>query len=141
MRELQTAELPFKEYLKPAADMGAWYIDLLKIQCAKLEGVILLAEDKNACLGMAVLFTRAEEKGEEEEMPHTFAHISELVVTHTARGRGVGKALLDECERRSRLAGRDELTLAVLSQNEPAKRLYQKSNFEDVKIRMRKKLA
>ena len=121
--------------------MGAWYIELLKKQCSELAGLILVVEDDKQCLGVAVLFTRIEEKGDEEEMAHAYAHISELIVTKSARGRGIGKALLDECERRAKLAGRDEMTIAVLAENGSAHRLYRNSGYADVKIRLRKKLT
>ena len=141
MRELQKTELPFNEHLKSPSEMSSWYIELLKKQCAEMDGVILVGEDGRHCLGTAVLFTRVEEKGEEEEMVHTYAHISELVVTETARGRGIGKALLNECERRARLAGRNELTLAVLAKNKAAHGIYRNSGYADMKISLRKKLT
>jgi ribosomal protein S18 acetylase RimI-like enzyme len=141
LRELQVAELPFNEHLKPPAEMDAWYIELLKKQCSELAGLILVVEEDKQCLGAAVILTRIEEKGDEEEMAHAYAHISELIVTKSARGRGIGKALLDECERRAKLASRDEMTIAVLAENESAHRLYQSSGYADVKIRLRKKLS
>jgi ribosomal protein S18 acetylase RimI-like enzyme len=141
LRELQAAELPFNEHLKPPTELGPWYIELLKKQCNEMKGVTLFVEDGNSSLGMAVLFTKMCENGDEEEMAHSYAHISELVVSETAKGRGIGKALFDECERRSKLAGRAELTLAVLAENDPAHHLYLNSGFADVKIKMRRKLT
>jgi ribosomal protein S18 acetylase RimI-like enzyme len=140
MRELQNAELPLYEHLKPADDIGVWYIGLLKKQCRELDGVILIAHDGKKHLGAAVLFTSVHEKGEEDEMPHTYAHVSELVVAASARGRGIATSLLDECERRSKTAGRSELYLSVLAENRTARRVYNRAGYSDLKLNMRKKL-
>ncbi len=141
LRELQGYETQFTEHYKPASAMGTWYIDLLQKNCIEMEGVILMAWDGTESLGMAAVFMRVEEKGEEEQLAHTYAHIGELVVAENARGRGIGKALLEECERRARAAGRDDITLAVFAKNEFAKRLYHDFGFEDLKINQRKKLS
>ena len=141
LRELQGYEAQFTEHYKPASDMGTWYIDLLRKNCADMDGVILMAWDGSESLGMAAVFMHVEEKGDEEELPHTYAHIGELVVAEKARGRGIGKALLKECERLARAAGRDEITLAVFAKNKFARRLYHDFGFEDLKISQRKKLS
>jgi ribosomal protein S18 acetylase RimI-like enzyme len=141
LRELQAYECGFNLHYKPASAIGAWYVELLKQHCAEKGGVILMALDRSAYAGMAVVFTRVEEKGEAEEMAHVHAHVSEIVVTEAARGRGIGKALLAECERRARLAGRDELTLSVFPGNTAARRLYLAAGYEDFKISQRKQLG
>ena len=141
LRELQTAELKFNARLKPAGEIGEWYIERLRQQCGALAGAILLAMNGSSCLGCAVVLTKVEEKGDGEELPFTYAHVSELIVTIEARGRGIGKALLKECERRSRAAGRDEMTIAVYAANESALNLYRSCGFADTKVRLRKTLA
>ena len=42
----------------------------------------------------------------------------------TARRRGIARMLLDDCERRARDAGRDDLRITVLARNEGARALY-----------------
>ncbi len=139
-RELQSAELPFNDHLKPPEDIGGWYINRLKESCATLAGVILLAMKGEDCLGCAVVFTAMKEKGEDEELAYTYAHVSELVVAKKAQRLGIAKLLLTECEQRAKEAGRAEMTLAVHAGNEPALCLYRSSGYADIKIRMRKKL-
>ena len=141
LRELQAFERSFNPRLKPPEEIGAWYIDMLSLQCAKLEGVILVAEDASGVLGCAVVYLWVEDTGEEEMLPHVRAHVSELVVTRRARGKGMGKLLLTECERRARFAGRDEITLAVEARNVEAHRLYRDAGYRDAKIRMTKSLS
>lgn len=141
LRELQAFEGAFNPRLKPSGDIGAWYIDMLSLQCAKLDGTILVAEDASGLLGCAVVYLWVEDAGEEEMLPHVRAHVSELVVTRRARGKGLGKLLLTECERRARFAGRDEITLAVEAGNVAAHRLYRDTGYHDAKIRMTKSLS
>jgi ribosomal protein S18 acetylase RimI-like enzyme len=141
LRELQTFERSFNPRLKPPEEIGEWYIDMLTRQCAKLEGVILVAEDASGVLGCAVVYLWIEDTGEEEMLPHVHAHVSELVVTRRVRGKGLGKLLLTECERRARFAGRDEISLAVEACNDHAHRLYRDAGYHDAKIRMSKSLS
>ncbi|MGE3875221.1 MAG: hypothetical protein AB7F74_19885 [Parvibaculaceae bacterium] len=48
--------------------------------------------------------------------------------------------LLDDCERRARAAGRDDLRITVLAGNEGAHALYRAFGFDDLLIDMRKVL-
>ena len=141
IRELQAYELPFTRHLKRPEDIDAWYLDQIQQQCAKLEGIILLAACAARCLGCAVVYLHVDNQGDEELLPHVQAHVSELIVTAGARGQGIGTMLLTECERRARLAGRAEITLSVGAANVSAHQLYLRSGYEDAKIRMIKQLA
>ena len=58
IRELQANEVALYERMKPAADMGEWYIELLKKQCAEDDGAILIAEEDGKVLGYAVVLTK-----------------------------------------------------------------------------------
>lgn len=116
IRELQSYELPFTRHLKRPEDIGAWYVDLVKQQCAKLDGIILMAECASQCLGCAVVYLCVENQGDEEMLPHIHAHVGEF-------------------------AGRAEITLAVGAGNDMAHQLYRRSGYEAMKIRMSKLLA
>jgi ribosomal protein S18 acetylase RimI-like enzyme len=140
IRELQAHEVALYERMKPVADMGHWYIDLLKKRCAKDSGTILIAEENGTALGYATILTNVIEDGKADELAYTYAHVGDLVVSEVARRRGIGKLLLEECERRSRAAGRDELRIAVLANNEGAYQTYRSFGFDDHSIKMRKTL-
>ena len=141
MQELQAAEMPFNRHLKAPEEIGRWFAEKVIANCRKHDGAILLAERGEDCVGCAVLYTRVEETGEEEETPHTYALVSELVVSAEARGSGIGTALLAECEARAKAAGRDELRLAVLAANVTAYNVYKRAGYSDIKIRMAKTLT
>jgi ribosomal protein S18 acetylase RimI-like enzyme len=52
-----------------------------------------------------------------------------LAVSHAARGRGVGEALVRECVRRARHAGKERLLLSSQSQMHTAHRIYLRLGF------------
>lgn len=141
LKELQAWEADLYDRMKPAADMGPWYIDLLERQCREQAGSILIACDRNHPVGYATIFTNVVEDGTGDELPSAYAHVGDLVVTEAARRKGVARRLLEACETHARAAGRDELRISVLAQNERAHRLYRAYGFEDLHINMRKRLA
>jgi GNAT superfamily N-acetyltransferase len=57
-------------------------------------------------------------------------HIADIVVATSARGRGVGRALIAAAERWAREAGYGLLTLNVFLRNEGAARAYEATGFE-----------
>jgi ribosomal protein S18 acetylase RimI-like enzyme len=140
IRELQASEVVLYERMKPAADMGQWYVDLLKKYCAEDEGIILIAEENGRALGYAVVLTRSVEDGTKDEVAYDYAYVIDLVVAKKARRRGIGRMLLEDCERRARAAGRDDLRITVLARNEGAHALYRSFGFDDLLIDMRKVL-
>ncbi|MGE0007854.1 MAG: N-acetyltransferase family protein [Parvibaculaceae bacterium] len=140
IRELQAAEVALYDRMKPAAVMGGWYVDLLRKQCAEDDGVILIAEEDGRALGYAVVLTRSVEDGTHDEIAYEYAYVADLVVAGGARRRGIARMLLDDCERRAREAGRDDLRISVLARNEGARALYRGFGFDDLLIGMRKLL-
>ena len=140
IRELQESEVALYERMKPVADMGQWYIDLLTKKCAEDEGVILIAEENGEALGYAVVLTRSVEDGTADEIAYDYAYVVDLAVARHARRRGIGRLLLDDCERRAREAGRDDLRITVLALNAGAHSLYRDFGFDDLLINMRKVL-
>lgn len=140
-RELQGFEAVLYERMKPVSDIGPWYLDLLKQYCQKDDGTILMAWESGRAIGYATIFTNVVEDGSREELPHSLAKVGDLVVTETARGRGIARKLLEECERLARIAGRDEIRISVLARNSHAHDVYWGAGFEDHHISMRKKLS
>ncbi|MGE3875220.1 MAG: N-acetyltransferase family protein [Parvibaculaceae bacterium] len=79
IRELQASEAALYERMKPAADMGQWYVDLLRKHCGEDEGVILIAEEDGQALGYAVILTRSVEDGTADEVAYDYAYVADLV--------------------------------------------------------------
>jgi ribosomal-protein-alanine N-acetyltransferase len=60
-----------------------------------------------------------------------------LAVAPSARGRGWGRVLLDELERRARSRGAASVMLEVRADNEPARALYEHGGYAVVRTRSR----
>ncbi len=141
LKELQAFEAALYDRMKPAADMGAWYIELLEKRCREEAGKILMAWDGGSAVGYATIFTNVAEDGSGDELPYVYACVGDLVVTRDARRQGVGRQLLEGCEFHARAVGRDELRIGLLAMNEVAHRLYRAAGFADHQISMRKRLG
>ncbi len=70
--------------------------------------------------------------------PH--AHVEVLAVRPEARGRGVGRALMDEAERWAKSRGYDRITLNVFSSNTRARAMYERLKFEPETVHYLKEL-
>jgi ribosomal protein S18 acetylase RimI-like enzyme len=57
------------------------------------------------------------------------ATVETLAVLAEARGRGVGRTLLDGVRREARRRGADSMTLLVMEDNEAAQRFYEREGF------------
>ncbi len=67
-------------------------------------------------------------------------YVYDLYVAPDWRGRGLGRALLAEAERRCRARGLKELGLTVSVTNLPARRLYESAGFAVERLLMSKRL-
>lgn len=80
----------------------------------------LLREQSNGRLAGMVLCSR---------VAPDVAHITQLCVSPTLRGRGLGRALLRHAVERLRQTGTASITLTVTESNQPAVTLYEESGF------------
>ena len=63
------------------------------------------------------------------------AHLEAIVVSPNARGRGLGKRLMEHCEQRVRAMGALSLSLHVFTNNKRARALYASETFDEELIR------
>jgi len=104
----------------------------------RLEGsTVLIAENGDAVpLGFIHL------TGEQDYyLQGTCGHVADIVVTPAARGRGVGRALLDAAERWSKDQGYTLLTLNVFVDNRGPQSLYEEAGFHPEVIKYVKPLV
>ena len=85
---------------------------------------VLLACVDDAPVGAAVCFF-----GFSTFAGRPFLNVHDLALLPAHRGRGIGRALLDEAERRARVRGCCKLTLEVHQTNTGAQRLYRDFGF------------
>lgn len=140
VRELQAHEARFYDRMLPAADMDAWYVERLLVQCRDLAGRLLVAEAEGDLLGYATILTRIEEDAD-DEIAHSYALVGDLVVSERARGRGIGRLLLEACEAEARRLAASHLRITVLAANRLALDIYRAFGFRDLFVDLEKPLT
>jgi ribosomal protein S18 acetylase RimI-like enzyme len=102
-------------------------------------GATLVAEVAGAVAGF-ICYTFEEDPGafvRPERRHH--AMIWDISVDEEARGRGVGRALLEAAERDARVAGVGEIRLYVLEGNVRARRIYEEAGYRNYERLMAKR--
>jgi GNAT superfamily N-acetyltransferase len=100
----------------------------LQHRCAEKHGIMLIAEEGGKAVGWAFAH---DEKAEvfvvEPERSHGF--LAELFLMPEARGKGLGRALIEGCEAWARGRGHKLLTVGVLAKNPAAIRAYEGAGY------------
>ena len=89
---------------------------------------VLVAVDDGRVIGSATLETEEAGLGDDPIEPGT-ANLRMLGVDPEARGRGAGRALVEECVRRARAAGLHAVTLHTVWAMKVAQHLYESMGF------------
>jgi GNAT superfamily N-acetyltransferase len=91
----------------------------------------IVAEDEDALLGAVLLFPAGAVMGNPglASMTLECPEVRLLAVAPAARGKGVARALMDECIQRARAAGAPALTLHTADIMAAAMRLYERMGF------------
>jgi GNAT superfamily N-acetyltransferase len=141
VRELNVFEGQWNEFARPAADIGPWYVADLLNQCAKDQGTVLIAERDGKTVGYAVVYVGLSTIGDRDEVDYRYGRIGDLCVTEGCRGSGIGRALIAECEARTRAAGVTVLTIRHDANNVRPAQLYERLGFQAVQVVREKKLT
>lgn len=140
-KELQSHELGLFDRVLPVEYLGAWYVNRILSDAKKAGGDLLVALVDGEVLGYATLFTCLSSEEDYDETLYTFAHVGDLAVKNSSRGKGIGRKLLQACEKMARDAGQKWLRVSVLATNTAAHRLYESQGFRDQLILLEKPLS
>ena len=128
---MQRYEAQFYDRVLPPEDIGAWYVAAILHEAKAAGGDLLVAILDGRVAGYASLLADVSSEEERDEIVFSYAYVGDLVVEPGQRGKGIGKALLAECEKLARAAGRKWLRLTVLAANHAAHRVYKQFGFAD----------
>ncbi|HYP52699.1 MAG TPA: GNAT family N-acetyltransferase [Pyrinomonadaceae bacterium] len=137
--ELQEFERRLDPLLVEGASVARRYLEYMFARSAETGGAVFVAEEDGRAVGFVSVRAKVKSRGIEER-EHEYAYVSDLVVLHAYRGRGLGRELLRRAEEHARAAGAKILRLGVLAANEQARGLYRASGFEDRVVEMTKTL-
>jgi len=116
------------------------FLPVLASRVAEKQGRIFIAEDESgAAIGWTVCFVDENEVYVVEEQ-RRFGYVSELFVVESARGRGIGRALIAKCEDYFRSLNLRVMLIGVLSGNANARRSYLAAGFRPYSEMLRKPL-
>lgn len=90
----------------------------------------IVADEEETLIGSVMLFPASTAAYGEYTHALPAPELRLLAVPESARGRGVGRALVEECIRRARLAGASALGLHTSKSMAPARDLYLRMGFE-----------
>lgn len=125
---LQDYEAAFESDRRRDADFAVEHWRHVQHVCAEKHGHMVIAEDAGAAVGWAFAY---EAHGElfitEPERRHGF--LAEIFVAPEARGKGLGRALIDSCEAWAKDRGHKLLIIGVLSKNARAIRAYEGAGY------------
>ena len=106
----------------------------------KYEGKILLYQEDNSITGLIIgIINNEEESTYEFESPKR-GRITELIVSHESRSKGVGTKLLKAMEEYLSSEGCKDILLGVFAYNKKAKDFYEKNGYHNRMIDMTKKI-
>ncbi|MDP9298058.1 MAG: GNAT family N-acetyltransferase [Actinomycetota bacterium] len=126
-----TAEA-YREFVGPGDDDWVRYVDhIADVSDRAQRAIVLVAVEAGRILGSVTLEIedRIEPDGDPPLRPHE-ASIRMLGVDPAARGRGIARLLMAECESRARAAGRTLVTLHTTRRMKAAQRLYESLGYE-----------
>jgi ribosomal protein S18 acetylase RimI-like enzyme len=126
--ELQDFERGIDQRILPGSAMAAGYTRAMLSACASQAGTIFVAEVGGDVVGFAAVRARVPTESLDEP-PGTYALLSDLVVSESHRGVGIGRALIEASEAHARGLGASELRIAVLAKNAAARGLYVATGF------------
>jgi GNAT superfamily N-acetyltransferase len=115
-------------------------MDRLQQRASENGGAVLVAEIDGAVIGHLVLTFERMGPFVREEL-RDYAYVADLFVREAHRGRGVGRALIGEAERRATARGMKRILLGVLHGNTGAERSYRRQGFTDYGLELAKPLA
>jgi len=123
-------------YQEYTATIGAHWTgyrqNIIATLAAAAPGTQIVAVEDDRVVGAVLLYPAgaAIQKPGGTTLTLTWPEVRLLAVAPSARGRGVGAALMNECIRRARTAGATALTLHTTDLMQAAMRLYERLGFE-----------
>lgn len=124
IRDARAEDIPALGAIERECFSQPWTEDMLRGQLREENHVFLVCEHSGAVVGyIGMMFVLDE------------GYISNVAVTGSIRGKGLGKALVTEMVSRCREKNLAFVTLEVRASNAPARKVYSACGFSDVGVR------
>jgi ribosomal protein S18 acetylase RimI-like enzyme len=125
--EVTAGEWPVRSAADAWARRRPQYVEWLTSGKGRMFAAVPAADAAGTALGYAAVVT--EPPGPTWELGERAGELESLVVAATARGAGIGTALIERCRETLREAGIEYWTVGVVEGNDGAARLYERAGF------------
>lgn len=135
----QAFEHAFEPNRRLDGEVAAEWYGILRERVAAGRGRIFVADDGGRAIGWGIVIVEMHPLyvvSDEREAPF----IIELFVEESARGQGVGHALIAACEHEARRLGFRRIMIGVLARNDRAAGIYASAGYEPYQIELTKRL-
>ena len=141
LRELSDAEALYHWAMRSSSDIAMADVDRTIAEIAAEDGSVIVAELDGRPVGYAgVVLQDAADEFELKDAWRQRGFITDMFVAEAGRRRGIGRALIAECDRYVAKSGIDWQQICVSPGNAPAIALYRKAGFGDYEIVLEKRL-
>lgn len=106
-------------------DWQGYLVSLADVSDRASRTTILVAVEEDRILGTATLELDGRTEPEDDPLQPEEAHIRMLGVVPDARGRGIGRMIMETCEERAAASGRTLITLNTTQLMRNAQRMYE----------------
>jgi len=134
---LQQYEHAFEPDRRIDARVAEDYFAVLMKRTAEQQGRVFIAEQDGVPIGWAAFVIEHNYVYVVEEQ-RTFGYIAELFVTESARGQGIGRALIESCEAEGRARDLNLMMIGVIPANKRAASTYARAGYAPYAIELRK---
>lgn len=123
--------LAYREFMPGDGSWGEYAERLADVAGRAARTLVLVAVEDGRILGTTTLEVEERIEGghPREPLRPEEAHMRMLGVAPDARGRGIGRALVEACIEAARSAGKSVLTLHTTEEMEAARRMYESLGF------------
>jgi GNAT superfamily N-acetyltransferase len=137
--ELQDHEHALDEHAPTGEAIADEYLAWMFERCARHQGTVLVARLDGDIVGFSSVLLAMPRTDPDDPVP-VHALVQDLVVREQCRSRGVGARLVAMAEGMAREAGRTEIRVWVVAQNQGARRFYDRSGYHEQLIHLGKSL-
>jgi GNAT superfamily N-acetyltransferase len=119
-----------------ADDYIAWIFE----RCGRYQGRVLIASMDGEVVGFISVLLAVPRTDPDDPVP-VHALVQDLVVRARCRNHGVGARMIATAEEQARAAGRPEIRVWVVAQNQGARRFYARAGYDEQLIHLGKALS